>query len=47
MPIAVSALKTVGLLPQGTLKAIPEAPHGLIGGFEEAFDGELLEFVKS
>ncbi|WP_376776138.1 alpha/beta fold hydrolase [Nonomuraea jabiensis] len=47
VPIAASALKTVELLPQATLKVVPQAPHGLVGAFEEAFNRELLEFVKS
>jgi len=46
VPIVASAPKTAELLPQATLKIHQGAPHGLFGAHEEAFNAELLEFLK-
>ncbi|WP_275956386.1 alpha/beta fold hydrolase [Nonomuraea sediminis] len=45
VPIAASALRMAELLPQARLKVVPGAPHGLVGAYEETFNGGLLEFV--
>ncbi|MFD7814896.1 alpha/beta fold hydrolase [Streptomyces sp. NPDC059785] len=47
VPIAASALKTAELVKDATLKVYPGGSHGLVGDFEQAFDADLLEFVKS
>lgn len=44
VPIAASAQKAVELLPQGTLKVYPGAPHGIYGEFQVQLDQDLLAF---
>lgn len=46
VPIAASALKSVELLPNATLKIHEGAPHGLVGDHETRFNHELLTFIK-
>ncbi|SCD35828.1 non-heme chloroperoxidase [Streptomyces sp. DvalAA-14] len=46
VPIADSARKTIELLPNGTLKVYPGAPHGLVGAYEQAFNQDLLAFLQ-
>ncbi|GAA2697494.1 alpha/beta fold hydrolase [Actinoplanes palleronii] len=47
VPIQASALESIKLLPNGTLKIYPDAPHGLVGDFEQAFNTDLLDFLKN
>ncbi|MER7702627.1 alpha/beta hydrolase [Kitasatospora sp. NPDC097605] len=47
VPIAAAAEKSVKLLPQGTLKVYPGAPHGLVGAYEAEFTKDLVAFVAS
>ncbi|GAA5035261.1 alpha/beta fold hydrolase [Streptomyces siamensis] len=46
VPIAAAALKTAELVKDATLKVYPGAPHGLVGEFEQAFNADLLEFIR-
>jgi non-heme chloroperoxidase len=47
VPIGAAALRTVELLKDPTLKIYPGAPHGLVGDFKDAFNTDLLAFLKS
>ncbi|WP_431899151.1 alpha/beta fold hydrolase [Nonomuraea sp. bgisy101] len=47
VPIADSALKSAELVKDATLKVYSGAPHGLVGAFKDAFDADLLAFVRS
>ncbi|WP_113702605.1 alpha/beta fold hydrolase [Nonomuraea lactucae] len=47
VPIGASALKTAELVKDATLKVYPGAPHGLVGSFKDAFNADLLAFVRS
>jgi non-heme chloroperoxidase len=47
VPIQAAALKSVGLLRNGTLKVYPGAPHGLSGQHEQDFNQDLLDFIKA
>jgi len=47
VPIQASSQRSVKLLPNATFKVHPGAPHGLVGRFEQDFNDELLEFLKS
>ncbi|MDQ0795050.1 alpha/beta fold hydrolase [Streptomyces sp. B1I3] len=46
VPIADSAHKAARIVGNATLKVYPNAPHGLTGAFEEAFNADLLDFIK-
>ncbi|MFE7035124.1 alpha/beta fold hydrolase [Streptomyces sp. NPDC057621] len=46
VPVHLSAERTVGLLPDAVLKVYPGAPHGLVGAYREAFDADLLAFIR-
>ena len=46
VPIQISGLKSHQLLKNATLKVYPGAPHGLCGAYEQAFNADLLSFVK-
>jgi non-heme chloroperoxidase len=46
VPIANSAHKAARLVKDATLKVYPGAPHGLTGDFEQAFNADLLDFIK-
>ncbi|WP_040775976.1 alpha/beta fold hydrolase [Nocardia pneumoniae] len=47
VPFAASAAETAKLLPQAELKVYPGAPHGLCGAYEQAFNADLLDFLKN
>jgi non-heme chloroperoxidase len=47
VPIAASAQRTAQLVKDATLKVYPGAPHGLVGDFEQAFNADLLDFIRS
>ncbi|MBF6301439.1 alpha/beta hydrolase [Nocardia amamiensis] len=47
VPFAASAAKTVKLLPRAELKVYSGAPHGLCGAYEQAFNADLVEFLKN
>lgn len=47
VPIAASAMKTVELLPQGTLKLYPGGSHGLAQSTPDAFNADLLAFIQA
>lgn len=47
VPIAASALLSVKLLKQGTLKVYPKFPHGMCTTHADAINGDLLTFFKS
>jgi len=47
VPYADAALKSVELLKNATLKIYPGAPHGLCGAYEQAFNMDLLDFIKA
>ncbi|MEU9473095.1 alpha/beta hydrolase [Streptomyces avermitilis] len=47
VPIAAAALKTAQLVKNATLKVYPGAPHGLTGAYEQAFNADLLDFIRS
>ena len=46
VPIQISALKSHKSFKNATLKVYPGAPHGLCGDYEQAFNADLLSFVK-
>ncbi|TVY36247.1 Non-heme chloroperoxidase [Lachnellula occidentalis] len=47
VPIAVSAYKTVNLLPDGKLKVYQGGPHALPNIFMDELNQDLLDFVRS
>ena len=47
VPIAASALKSVKLLPDGTLKTYPDLSHGLFATHPDIINADLLTFVES
>lgn len=46
VPIGASAMRTIELVPQGTLKVYPGAPHGLTVTHQDQFNADLLAFIK-
>lgn len=46
VPIADSALLSIKLLKQGTLKVFPGYPHGMCTTHAEAINAELLAFIE-
>jgi non-heme chloroperoxidase len=46
VPIGPSALRSAELLKDPTLKIYAGAPHGLVGGFKDAFTTDLLAFLS-
>ncbi len=46
VPIGASALKTVELVKDGTLKVYPGAPHGIYGDYQAELDQDILAFIK-
>jgi non-heme chloroperoxidase len=46
VPIAASALRSVKLVKDATLKVYPGAPHGLTATHREQFNADLLAFIK-
>jgi len=46
VPFAASAAKAIALLPQGTLKIYPGAPHGLTLTHADQFNADLLAFAR-
>ena len=47
VPIADSALLSVKLLKQGTLKVYEKFPHGMCTTHPDVVNAELLAFIKS
>jgi non-heme chloroperoxidase len=47
VPIAAAGPRSAELLQNATLRVYPGAPHGLVGGFKDAFNDDLLAFLKS
>ena len=47
VPIAAAAPKAAALLRHSTLKVYPGASHGLVGAYEQSFNSDLLDFIKS
>jgi len=47
VPIADSALLSVKLLKNGTLKVYPKYPHGMCTTHQETINADLLEFIRS
>jgi non-heme chloroperoxidase len=47
VPIADSAMKSVELVKDATLKVYPGTPHGIAGPYQQAFDKDLLDFITS
>ncbi|MCS0635582.1 alpha/beta hydrolase [Streptomyces sp. LP05-1] len=47
VPIGAAALKSAELVRNATLKVYPGAPHGLTGDYEEKFNADLLNFIRS
>jgi non-heme chloroperoxidase len=47
VPIGASALEGIKILPNGTLKVYPGAPHGLTATHKDKLNADLLEFFKS
>ena len=47
VPIADSALKSVKLLKNGTLKTYPGFPHGMLTVNAEVLNADLLAFIRS
>ncbi|MFJ4828324.1 alpha/beta fold hydrolase [Streptomyces sp. NPDC088747] len=46
VPIAAAALKTAELVKDATLKVYPGGSHGIVGAYEQAFNGYLLDFIR-
>jgi non-heme chloroperoxidase len=46
VPIAGSALLSVKLLKNGTLKSYPGYPHGMITTHAEVINADLLAFIR-
>jgi len=46
VPIADSALKTIELLQQGTIKTYPGLPHGMCTTHPDIINADLLAFIK-
>jgi non-heme chloroperoxidase len=47
VPIGASALKSVKLLKNGTLKVYESFPHGMLTTHADIINPDLLAFVKS
>jgi non-heme chloroperoxidase len=47
VPIGASALLSAKLVKGSTLKVYPGAPHGLVGPFKDAFNADLLNFIRA
>jgi non-heme chloroperoxidase len=47
VPIADAGMKSVKLLPQGTLKVYPGAPHGMASTIKDQINADLLAFFRS
>lgn len=47
VPIADSALRSVKILKNATLKVYPGAPHGLFSTHKDQFNADLLAFLRS
>lgn len=47
VPIQIALLRTVNLVPHGTLKVYPGAPHGLCVTLASQVNADLLAFLKS
>ena len=45
-PIGASAMRAIELVPNGTLKVYPGAPHGLTVTHQDQFNTDLLAFIK-
>jgi len=46
VPIGAAAHKSAQLVKDATLKVYPGAPHGLTGAYEQAFNADLLAFIR-
>lgn len=46
VPIVAAALKSIKLLPRGTLKVYPGFPHGMLTTHAEVLNPDLLAFVR-
>ena len=47
VPIGASAMLSSKLVPKATLKVYPGAPHGLAQTHQDAFNQDLLAFIRS
>lgn len=47
VPMQLTALRTVEIAPQATLKVYPGAPHGLPTICQDRVNIDLLAFIKS
>ena len=47
VPYKDAALKSVELLPKGTLKVYPGLPHGMCTTHPDIINPDLLAFIKS
>jgi len=45
VPIAAAALEAIKLVPNGTLKVYPGAPHGIYGAYRDVLDRDILDFI--
>lgn len=46
VPIAAAALKSVSIVPQGTLKIYKGFPHGMCETHADIINNDILEFIK-
>ncbi|RBM20716.1 alpha/beta fold hydrolase [Streptomyces sp. PT12] len=44
---AAASPKTAEIVSDATLKTYPGAPHGLVGSYQDAFNTDLMTFIKS
>jgi non-heme chloroperoxidase len=47
VPIGIASQKSIKILPQGTLKVYPGAPHGLYLTLADKINADLLAFLKA
>jgi non-heme chloroperoxidase len=47
VPIDIASRKTIKILPKGTLKIYPGAPHGLCATLADKINADLLAFLKT
>ncbi|MCW6508780.1 alpha/beta fold hydrolase [Lichenifustis flavocetrariae] len=47
VPIQIASLRTIKVVPHGTLKVYPGAPHGLCVTHADQVNADLLAFLKS
>jgi non-heme chloroperoxidase len=47
VPLVASGPKSAALIKDSTLKVYPGGSHGLVGEFEQTFNADLIDFIRS